>query len=96
MNQVLLNGIELSDLLTLFKEIVKSELQVLLSSKHVDRAYTPKLLTSKETAKLLSVSLVTLHDWKLSGKIPYIKIGTRVRFEEQEVLRAIKEGGTVG
>jgi excisionase family DNA binding protein len=52
----------------------------------------PKLLTRKETAELLGVSLVTLNEWTRTNKIPSIKIGTRVRYEIAEVFRTIKKG----
>ena len=49
------------------------------------------LLTRDETAKMLSISLVTL--WKLTKKdvIPAFRIGTRVRYRKSDVLKALKK-----
>ncbi len=90
MNQVILNGIELSDLLELFKGVLKQEVKVLTEHLQPPTNQPEKLLSRKETASLLGVSLVTLGAWVKVGKIPSIKIGTRVRFDKDEVLKAIK------
>ena len=55
-----------------------------------------KLLTRRETANYLGVSLPTLHDWTISGKIVANRIGTRVRYYQSDVeaaLNKIKSGG---
>lgn len=49
------------------------------------------LLTRDETAKMLSISLVTL--WKLTkkDKLPAFRIGTRVRYKKSDVIKALKK-----
>ena len=47
------------------------------------------LLTRKEIAAYLKISLVTLHDWMNKG-LPCIRKGNRVLFLKSEVLEAIK------
>ena len=49
-----------------------------------------ELLTRKQTAQLLGVSLVTLDLWKNEGLIPYERFGTRIRFDKREVLKSGK------
>lgn len=60
-----------------------------------------ELLTSKQSAKLLGVSLPTLHKWKTEGRLKFYRIATRVRFKRSEVLSAlqtsaIRKGGRNG
>ncbi|MEZ4853080.1 helix-turn-helix domain-containing protein [Flavobacterium sp.] len=50
-----------------------------------------KLLSREETAKLLSVSLVTLWDWTKKDIIPAYRIGYKVRYKKGEVLQALKK-----
>ncbi len=47
------------------------------------------LLTRKEVAKLLKVSLVTLNQWRREGIISQQKIKSRVYFLKSQVMRAI-------
>lgn len=49
------------------------------------------LLSREETAKLLSVSLVTLWDWTKKDIIPAYRIGYKVRYKKAEVLHALKQ-----
>ena len=39
-----------------------------------------KLLTAKEVAEILGLKLSTLYDWVYQRKIPYIKIGSLLKF----------------
>lgn len=49
------------------------------------------LLTRDETAKMLSVSLVTLWDWTKKDIIPAYRIGNKVRYKKAEVLTALRQ-----
>lgn len=49
------------------------------------------LLNRQETAKLLSVSLVTLWDWTKKDVLPAYRIGYKVRYKKSEVLEALKK-----
>lgn len=49
------------------------------------------LLTREETAKLLSVSLVTLWDWTRKDIIPAYRIGNKIRYKKSEVLNALHQ-----
>ena len=54
--------------------------------KSIEKAEPNIWLTRKETAKLLGVSLVTIHNWSNKKNIltPY-KIGNQIRFKKTEV-----------
>ncbi len=52
---------------------------------------TDQLLTREETAKLLSVSLVTLWDWTKKDIIPAYRIGNKVRYKKSEVLQSLHQ-----
>lgn len=49
------------------------------------------LLTREETAKMLSVSLVTLWDWTKKDIIPAYRIGNKVRYKKSELLNALQK-----
>lgn len=48
-----------------------------------------QLLTREETAKLLSISLVSLWDWTRKDLIPAYRIGNKVRYKKSEVLKSL-------
>jgi excisionase family DNA binding protein len=48
-----------------------------------------ELLTRNETAKMLSVSLVTLGDWNKKNIIQSYRIGNLVRYKKSDVLKAL-------
>jgi excisionase family DNA binding protein len=49
------------------------------------------LLTREETAKMLSVSLVTLWDWTRKDIIPAYRIGNKIRYKKSEVLKSLNQ-----
>ncbi|MDF4201820.1 helix-turn-helix domain-containing protein [Maribacter sp. SA7] len=49
------------------------------------------LLTREETAKMLSISLVSLWKYTKDDLIPAYRIGTKVRYKKSEILLALKK-----
>lgn len=47
------------------------------------------LLTREETAKMLSISLVSLWDFTRKDKIAAFRIGNKVRYKKVDVLNAL-------
>ena len=44
-----------------------------------------KLLTIKEAADILGVSVNTIYKWTSAKKIPYVKVGGRVMFDPDDL-----------
>jgi len=44
-------------------------------------------MTVSQLAKYLQISKHTIYSWIFQGKIPYSKIGRRVRFKREEIVR---------
>lgn len=98
MNNIILSTIPIEELKNAFTDIVRSELKKELQQL-VPSQQPEDLLTRKETASLYGVSLHTLHDWTISGKVPAYRIGSRVRYKRSEVeaslnqIRSLKQNG---
>ena len=91
MNEILLNGISFEQLQNSIKTIVSAELKnavIELTESQKDTA--PELITRKETADILGVSLPTLHEWTKKGVLPAKRIGSRIRYERTAVYDALK------
>lgn len=87
MNQILLNGIELKDLLNSIGELI---------DKKLDQRNTPhpkknNYLSRNEVCKLLKISLPTLNDWSKLGRLQSYKIGNRVLYKQDEVENSLHQ-----
>jgi hypothetical protein len=73
------------------REILREELAGLTAAASSSTPpYDEPLLSRKEIAGYLKISLVTLHDWMNKG-LPHIKQGGRVFFLKSEVLAFLKD-----
>ncbi len=90
--QQFLSPIPLEDLGNFIRNCIKEELE----NKVPQTPPSEELITSTETARILGVSKVTLHTWKLEGRIKYYRIGTRIRFKKAEVMEALQNPNNRG
>ncbi len=90
MQKSILINLNQTDLETVLEKVVN---KVLKSHQPNNTNAKPQveLITRQETAKLLGVSLPTLHDWTKNGLIPAHRIGTRVRYKRQEVMNSLNK-----
>jgi excisionase family DNA binding protein len=80
-------GISAETLLKKFDNL-ESQIKLLQQQPHPP---TNRLITRDETAKLLGVSLVTLHNWVKSNVLIAYRVGNKVRFKENEVFNALQQ-----
>ncbi len=81
--------IELSpeDLKSEIVQAVKAELYILFKE---NKPKPPTVwLTRKEASKKIGVSLVTLHNWNLSGELKAHKIGGSVRYKLSDIKKKL-------
>lgn len=82
-----IQGISAETLLKEFEDL-RSQLKTLQSQPTIP---VERLITRDETAKLLGVSLVTLHNWVKSNILIAYRVGNKVRFKENEVLASLQQ-----
>lgn len=82
----------------IFTTLSESEIQEMINKKVeeavkniIPQPESNELLTRKQVSELLGVSLVTLHDWTKRGIIPALRIGTRIRFKQSDVMAALNQ-----
>lgn len=49
-----------------------------------------KLLKPKEVAEMIGVETSTIYQWTSQGFIPYVKLGRLVRFNEDDVMKWLR------
>jgi excisionase family DNA binding protein len=92
MQNVILTSIPIKELTDLLQEIVKVEMAKFVPQSHPQptAAQNTELLTRKEAAKLLGVSLPTLNRWTQQHVIKGYRINTRVRYKRAEIELGLK------
>ena len=81
---MILKQIEVEELRTTLLTAIKEELQNLTSS----RPEPEILLTRRQTADYLHVTLVTLNEWSKLGLIKSGRIGRRVYYKKSDLIAA--------
>ena len=80
---ILVNGVTPEKLTETILNGVRSQLNEL------KKDFTPKepedFLTRMETAKLLKISLTTIHEWANTGILKMYKVGNRTYFSRKEI-----------
>ena len=71
------------------KDIIKECISEIIEEKLLKKEPPDELLSRKEVAKLLMISLPTLNKKQKLGKIPYYRMGTRVLFKKSEVMKSL-------
>ena len=49
-----------------------------------------ELINKNQLAERVGVTSRTIESWMRLGHVPYIKIGRAVRFDQEDVMRALK------
>lgn len=70
------------------RRIFKEEFQE--SAKRIKETKGKRVFSAQEAANFLKVTITTIHLWKKAGKIKYKKIGNRLYFDEDQLLKAMK------
>lgn len=90
MESIILNNVSATELKELISQTVREEFKTL----HQPQPET-ELLTRKNVADILGISLVTLGDWTKRGLIPALRIGTRIRYKKADVMEALNQVETI-
>jgi len=76
------------------KDAIREELHLIISDVQkttytANNTPTEKLLTKREMADELDISLVSLTEWMKQGKIHYMRMGKRIYFKKNEVVASM-------
>ena len=86
MAKLMLSTLELSDIKKVFEEVLENKLRNFNPQPEKEGL---KLLSRKDTAKLLCISLPTLHEWTKTGIVKAHRIGNRILYKLEEVNGAL-------
>ena len=72
-----------------FKELLQEAVKVEIEKNQPEDPSGQEYLSRKQTAKMLGISLPTLHQWTMEGRIKAYRIGRLVRYKRADVHSAL-------
>lgn len=88
MTTQIITTLNIDDLTSLISTCIADQIKLELKNFSTSPE-TNSILTRQETAKLLTISLPTLHDYTKRGLIKAYRLGTKVRYKKEEVEAAL-------
>jgi len=88
MNQILLSGINLNELLERIGQLIESKIGIRPTE---NKTLQSDYITRAEASRLLKITLPTLHDWTKLGYLKSYKMGTRVLYKESEIVQRLEQ-----
>lgn len=89
-HDLFISTFSVSELETALKKVLT---EILENRHHLQPSHdADELITREETAKILRVTLPTLHNWTKRGLIPHYKVSSRVRYKRNEVMNLFTSG----
>ena len=72
------------------KNIVTEAVKEAMLKKETSEKQDDEILTIEGAAKLLHVTVASIHNWKKKKGLPYMKVGRNTRFLKSELLEYMK------
>ena len=89
MENVILTQTTKDDLIKQITNNVLTGLAAILKESRETDLHAKEWLSSKETQNLLKISSVTLWSWSKNGTLKVHKIGNRLRYRKDDVIKAL-------
>ena len=84
-------GIDYPQFFDDLRAVIRHELQALTPAAPVGNTPpTDELLSIREAATLLGVTVQSIHEWKRRGLLPYHKLGSRSYIKRADVVGALQ------
>ena len=78
------------EIITMIREAFGAELNEILTKQEKESDYD-QLLSRKEVAEMLKVSLVTVSKYQKDGRLTYYRIGRHVYFKKGDIMQALED-----
>jgi len=61
-----------------------------------NKTLSPDIKTGDEVCEKLGITIQTLIRWRQKGKVPYLKLGSSIRYDFNKVIEALEVGNKKG
>jgi excisionase family DNA binding protein len=89
MNNFILSNMPVEEIEGIITRAVRESISSLSAQQPVDN--TSELITRKQAAQMLNLSLPTLREYTVRGIVPSYRIGSRVRYKKVEVINCLSK-----
>jgi hypothetical protein len=79
---------ELSDIKAVAVELYRLAIQDIAATS--PKATAPEIMTGQQLSERLDIDIQTLAKWRQKGKIPYLQLGTNIRYDFNKVIEALE------
>jgi excisionase family DNA binding protein len=76
---------------TILRDCIKAELCA--SALQIPPQLSDEFINENQARDLLDISKVTLKKWRDENKIPYYRMGTRIRYKKHELISCLSKDG---
>ena len=85
-------GVDYAQFLNDVRAVVRHELQQnpIIAAESTPLTLSEELLSVREAASMLGVTVQTVHEWKRRGLLKYHKLGSRSYLKRADVLAALQ------
>ena len=93
MDKLILTPVPFDDFMNSMRAIIKEELQAIPKQ---EGGYDTDPVSCIVLCKFLNITEPTLIRWRNKGKIPFMQIGGRYRYDKNAVAKALESGNKKG
>lgn len=87
--KIIVTNYDRDEIILMIKEAFKEELSEILAKRDKEYDYD-QLLTRKEVAEMLKISLVFISKYQKEGRFPYSRLGRDIYFKKGDIIKAIE------
>jgi excisionase family DNA binding protein len=87
MSNFILSNMPIEEIEGIISRVVRESISTLAVQQPVDNQ--SELITRKQAAQMLNLSLPTLREYTVRGIVPSYRVGSRVRYKKIEVINCL-------
>jgi excisionase family DNA binding protein len=87
MSNFILSNMPIEEIEGIISRVVRESISTLAAQQPVDNQ--SELITRKQAAQMLNLSLPTLREYTVRGIVPSYRVGSRVRYKKIEVINCL-------
>lgn len=84
---LVLTSLPIDEMEVMISRVVRESISTLAAQQSVDNQ--SELITRKQAAQMLNLSLPTLREYTVRGIVPSYRLGSRVRYKKCEVIDSL-------
>jgi len=85
--ELVFTSLPIDEMEVMISRVVRESISTIVAQQPVD--IPSELITRKQAAQILNLSLPTLREYTVRGIVPSYRVGSRVRYKKDEVINCL-------